>query len=143
MSAFERDFVFKRFGREVEIKGYSLEYPPSRTDPTYYRPNSQLIADFIRAGENIRAAQASMYDFPDGKDDGSEVPLRGNYEPAEVSTMANEHSLDLEKKRVSRIEREKSLKEFKEAISPDKAQEVSGGAGNAPPDAKSEGLSPS
>lgn len=143
MSAFERDFVFKRFGQEVAVKGYAVDYPPSRTDPTYYRPNSQLIADFIRAGENIRAAQASMYDFPDGKDDGSEVPLRGNYEPAEVSTMANEHAMELERKRVSKKERDQSLKEFREAIAPDKAPEVSEGAGNAPSDAKNEGLSPS
>lgn len=138
--AYERDFVFKRFGREVEVKGFNVVYPPSRTDPTYYRPNSQLIADFIRAGENIRAAQASMYDFPDGKDDGSEVPLRGNYEPAEVSTMANEHARQLEEQIASKKARDDALKEFKDAITPGKAPEVSEGAGNAPSDANHEGL---
>lgn len=137
---YERDFVFKRFGREVEIKGYVVDYPPSRTDPTYYRPNSQLIADFIRAGENIRAAQASLYDFPDGKDDGSQVPLRGNYEPAEISTMANEHARQMEANVASRKEREKSLEEFKKAITPDKTPEVSEGVVSTPSDANHGGL---
>lgn len=137
--AYERDFLFKRYGVEVPVKGLGVVYPESKVDPTYYRPNSELISEFIRAGEGIRALQHKQYyDFPDGKDDGSDVPLRGNYEPAEISTMANLHAAEmnvLEKDAIDKKKRkEDSLKELKELLHPeaDKASGVSGEQGNAP-----------
>lgn len=67
-------------------------FPRSRADQLSYQPTAKLIDQMIRTGQLVLAAK-SQYDFPDGKDDGRDVPvdrLRGLDYP-EISQLMQEN----------------------------------------------------
>lgn len=75
-----------------------VRYPKSRADQLSYQPTSKLIDQMIRTGQMVLASK-NQFDFPDGKDDGREIPIdrvRGLDYP-EISQMMSENEAKLSK----------------------------------------------
>lgn len=75
-----------------------VRYPKSRADQLSYQPTSKLIDQMIRTGQMVLASK-NQFDFPDGKDDGREIPIdrvRGLDYP-EISQMMSENEAKISK----------------------------------------------
>lgn len=113
-------FYSRKSGKDFDPVIHT-KYPSSRADQLSYQPTSKLIDQMIRTGQLVLASKA-QFDFPDGKDDGRDVPvdrLRGLDYP-EVSQMMseNEEKLAKHKKNLSEISdkaKKKAGSESKEA----------------------------
>lgn len=61
----------KKIEVEVEVK----EYDKSITDPTFYTPIGSLVRKLNSQDKIAMSRDPNLYDFPDGKDTGIELPL--------------------------------------------------------------------
>lgn len=69
-----------------------VKYPKSRADQLSATSTAKLVDAMFRTGQMVQAAK-SLYDFPDGKDDGRDVPvdrMRG-VELPEVSQLMQDN----------------------------------------------------
>lgn len=89
-------FYTRRFGVDFDpvIK---VSYPKSRADQLSFTPTAKLVDQMFRTGQMVQSSKA-LYDFPDGKDDGRDVPIdrmRGLDYP-EISQMMADNESKLE-----------------------------------------------
>lgn len=83
-----------------------VKYPKSRADQLSATSTAKLVDAMFRTGQMVQASK-SLYDFPDGKDDGRDVPIdrmRG-VELPEVSQLMQENDAKMK-------QHEKNLKEL-------------------------------
>lgn len=117
-------FYTRKSGKEFDPVIH-IQYPKSRADQLSYQPTSKLIDQMIRTGQLVLAAK-SQYDFPDGKDDGRDVPvdrLRGLDYP-EISQLMQENESKLK-------EHEKNLSEMSQKKKKSEAKSVEGSGGES------------
>lgn len=82
-----------------------VQYSKSRADQLSFSPTAKLVDQMFKTGQMVQASKQA-YDFPDGKDDGRDVPfdrMRGLDYP-EVSQALQENELKLKEhaKRLSK-----------------------------------------
>lgn len=98
-------FYSRKSGKDFDPVIHTV-FPKSRADQLSYQPTSKLIDQMIRTGQMVLASK-SQFDFPDGKDDGRDVPvdrLRGLDYPEISQMMAdNESKLKEHEKNLSEI----------------------------------------
>lgn len=104
-----------------------VRYPKSRADQLSYQPTSKLIDQMIRTGQMVLASK-NQFDFPDGKDDGREIPIdrvRGLDYP-EISQMmsVNEAKISKHKKNLATMAEQEKAKAEEQA---EKARSSDGG----------------
>lgn len=95
-----------------------VRYPKSRADQLSYQPTSKLIDQMIRTGQMVLASK-NQFDFPDGKDDGRDIPIdrmRGLDYP-EISQMMseNEAKISKHKKNLATMAEQKKAEEAEQA----------------------------
>lgn len=112
-----------------------VRYPKSRADQLSYQPTSKLIDQMIRTGQMVLASK-NQFDFPDGKDDGREIPIdrvRGLDYP-EISQMMSENEAKLSKHKknlatMAEQEKAKAEEQAEKARSSDGGKSVADDAG--------------
>lgn len=91
----------------------SVSYPKNRADQLSHTPTAKLVDQMFRTGQMVLASKA-LYDFPDGKDDGRDVPvdrLRGlDYPEVSQAMLENEQKLEEHKKQLSKLSKKEELK---------------------------------
>lgn len=102
-------FYNRRTGKDYDPVIRTV-FPKSRADQLSYQPTAKLIDQMIRTGQLVLASK-SQYDFPDGKDDGRDVPvdrLRGlDYPEISQLMQENENKLKEHEKNLSEISAKK------------------------------------
>lgn len=68
-----RSSLRKRFG-DVEYVEPRVIFPENRANQAY-TSRANLIFNFLACGSALTGSSQGLYDFPDGKDDGSDVPV--------------------------------------------------------------------
>lgn len=109
------------FSEYEELAG-KIKFGKSKADPSFYRPTSELVREFVASGQSLLASRSAQYDFKstdteNGKDDGRELTsLDSPYEPdmADVSVELR-HQSDKIKKAVTKKEAQDAAKAEKEA----------------------------
>lgn len=102
----------------------SVKYPKSRITGAYI-PTAKLVDQMFRTGQMVTASKA-VYDFPDGKDTGLDVPLdrTKDFELPEFSQELNKVETNLNRHRENLSNLSKESKEEKEKSSnPSKEKE--------------------
>lgn len=91
----------------------SVSYPKNRADQLSHTPTAKLVDQMFRTGQMVLASKA-LYDFPDGKDDGRDVPvdrLRGlDYPEVSQAMLENEQKLEEHSKRISAMSKKSETK---------------------------------
>lgn len=102
---------------EYKEKASEIKFADSHTDASYYQPTSSQIETFMQAGKTVADNRRAVYDFNDGKDDGSPVPPDRVYtELADVSQAVNDEHKRLKKTASQKKEAEQHAKEHSELI---------------------------
>lgn len=96
----------------------AVSYPKNRADQLSHTPTAKLVDQMFRTGQMVLASKA-LYDFPDGKDDGRDVPvdrLRGlDYPEVSQAMLENEQKLEEHSKKISAMSK-KSEKNKDETV---------------------------
>lgn len=103
----------------------SVKYPRSRITGAYV-PTAKLVDQMFRTGQMVTASKA-VYDFPDGKDTGTDIPLdrTKDFELPEFSQELNkvETNLKRHKENLSEQLSKKKGEEKKEEKKEEKEEE--------------------
>lgn len=87
-----------------------VKYPNSRADQLSFSPTAKLVDQMFKTGQMVQASKQA-YDFPDGKDDGRDVPfdrMRGlDYPEISQAMMENEAKIKAHEKNLSKLSAEK------------------------------------
>lgn len=82
-----------------------VQYSKSRADQLSFSPTAKLVDQMFKTGQMVQASKQA-YDFPDGKDDGRDVPfdrMRGlDYPEVSQALQENEAKLKEHAKRLSK-----------------------------------------
>lgn len=109
----------KKLGEYVESADL-LKFADSHTDASYFQSTSETVESFMASGKILADNKALKYDFADGKDDGSDVPLtRSVSDPSDISQALHDEESRLEsvgKKRKEKADVESDRKELISAI---------------------------
>ena len=107
-----------------------VSYPNSRADQLSYQPTAKLVNQMFETGKMLQASQ-QYYDFPDGKDDGREVPidrLRGLEMPDIAQSMIDnesklaEHKANVVKGAKAMAKEREAEKDAKKEVPPTKEE---------------------
>lgn len=105
-------------------------YPKSRADQLSYQPTSKLVDAMVRTGQLVLASK-NLYDFPDGKDDGRDVPVdrvRGlDYPEISMAMAENEKKVEAHRRNIKAMaEKEKDDKAASDSAPEKQADDTSG-----------------